>query len=96
MLTILSLLVILWPLIAIPFVLMLFIRPAGRAVFFILGLIFFAGIGSLMDLGGPDSPGLAIPFAGLCLSTAAALAELFARAFGIARRRAAAEPKAEG
>ncbi|HEX9931983.1 MAG TPA: hypothetical protein VGB08_04000 [Allosphingosinicella sp.] len=76
----------LWPFILVPAALLLLVRPVGRLAFFVLGLIFFAGIGSVMTLGGPDSPGLIIPFFGLCLSLAAAIAEAVVRIARAARR----------
>jgi hypothetical protein len=82
-----AVLLYLWPLILIPLVPLALIRPVGRLVFFILGLAFFAGIGFVMNLGGPDSPSLIIPFWGLCLSVAALLAELLSRAIKLVRRR---------
>jgi hypothetical protein len=76
----------LWPLVVVPAALLLPVRPVARLVFFLLGLVFFAGIGSVTELGGPDSPGLILPFWGLCLSVAAAIAEAATRIFRAGRR----------
>lgn len=84
---ILGLLWFLWPFIVVPAALMLIVRPVARLVFFILGLVFCFGIGAVMELGGPDSPGLIIPFFGLCLAIAAMLAEAVARLFALIRKR---------
>ena len=73
----------------LPTALMVSIRRGGRIVFFLLGLIFAFGIGYVMELGGPDNPGLVIPFFGLALSLSAALAELTAFAWRIVKTRRA-------
>jgi hypothetical protein len=41
----------------------------------VLALIFGFGIGYVMDLGGPDSPGLLLPFFGFAFALGALLAE---------------------
>lgn len=84
-----QLLLHLWPLVLVPAVLLTAIRPGGRLAFFLLGLAFFFAADAFMDLGGPDSPGLVLPFFGLALSAAALIAEAAARLFRAARRRRA-------
>ena len=50
--------------------------PRGfRLMITILGIIFGFGIGLVMQLGGPDSPGLILPFLGFAVALSAALAE---------------------
>ncbi len=61
--------------VGLPTALMVPIRRAGRAAFFALGLVFAFGIGTVMQLGGPDSPALVIPMFGLAVSVSAVLAE---------------------
>jgi hypothetical protein len=75
--------------VVLPTALMVPIRRGGRIAFFLLGLIFGFGIGYVMELGGPDSPGLIIPFFGFALSLSAMLAELIAFAWQAVRRRRA-------
>jgi hypothetical protein len=75
-------------LILVPAGLMLLIRPVGRAAFFLIGLVFFFGIGFVMELGGPDSPGLIIPFLGLAISAGALLSEMIVRVSKLMKRRA--------
>ncbi|WP_158266362.1 hypothetical protein [Allosphingosinicella deserti] len=53
---------------------------------FLLGLVVYIGIEQVLHLGGPDSPGLVLPHAGLGLSLAALLAEGAMTAFAAARR----------
>ena len=79
-------LLILWPAIVVPAVLLLWIRPAGRLAFFLIGLVFLFAANALMDLGGPDSPALIIPFLGLAVSVAAAIAEAAVRLARAVRR----------
>jgi hypothetical protein len=88
MATIFETLLFLAPLIILPAGLLLLIRPVGRLVFFIIGLIFFVGIEFGMELGGPDSPALILPFVGLCVSLAAVLAEGLTRMFRMASKLA--------
>lgn len=89
---ILGLMLHLWWLILLPMVPLALIRRAGRITFFLLGIAFYFGSGLLQGRQGPDSYGLIIPFYGLALSLAAALAEvpaLFIRRWR--KRRADAE-----
>ena len=79
--------VLLAVLVLVPAAFMVPIKRVGRIVFFVLGLIFAFGIGFLMELGGPDSPGLAIPFFGVALSLAALLGEAGAWAWEILKRK---------
>ena len=88
---ILAILRILWPLVLVPLVLLLIIRPVGRLVFFILGVAFFVGTALTIDLSGADSPAFIIPCCGLCLSLAAILAELLSRAVRLVRRHRLAD-----
>ena len=81
-----QLLLHLWPLILIPAALLLLVRPVGRLVFFLLGLIFFGALPYLVDLSGPDNPAGIYPFYGLCISAAAALAEAIGRIVKLVRR----------
>src|SRR3954466_4257844 len=82
-----EILVYLWPVVVLPALLMTWIRPAGRLVFGLLGLAFCFGIGWVMELGGPDSPGLIIPFYGLAVAVAALIAEGLARLARAVRKR---------
>jgi hypothetical protein len=71
----------------LPAALLLLVGPVARLVFFLLGLAFCLGIGFVMDLGGPDSPGLIIPFFGLVLSAGAIIAEALYRLWKMVRSR---------
>ena len=74
-------------LVLVPAGLMLLVRPVARIVFFLMGLTFFFGIGFVMNLGGPDSPGLIIPFFGLALSAGALLSEAIVRLWKFSKKR---------
>jgi hypothetical protein len=87
---VISLLWYLAPFSLLPAALLLLVGPVARLVFLLLGLAFFVGIGFVMDLGGPDSPGLLIPFFGLVLSAGAILAEALYRLWKLVRSRAVA------
>lgn len=57
-------------------VLPLAFAPRGfRVLILVLALIFGFGISFVMELGGPDSPGLALPFFGFAVAISAVLAE---------------------
>lgn len=93
MMLVLDGLALFWPAIAIPALLMLFIRPAGRLAFFALGLLFCFGIEFAVNLrGGPDNPMMVAPILGLSVSVAAMLAELLVRAGRLIRNRFGARP----
>jgi len=50
--------------------------PRGfRIMIFVLALVFGFGISFVMELGGPDSPGLILPFLGFAVAISAVLAE---------------------
>jgi len=93
MLILLDLLALFWPAIAIPALLMLFIRPAGRLAFFVLGLLFCFGSEFAVNLrGGPDDPMMILPILGLSISVAAILAEMLVRTGRLIRNRLAPRP----
>ena len=76
----------LWPIVLAAAVPMVVIRPAGRLVFFLLGLAFFL----LVAFGPIGSPGLhgegfVISF-GLAICAGAILADAASRAIGIVRK----------
>jgi len=54
---------------------------------FVLALIFGFGIGLAMDLGGPDSPGLVLPFLGFAIAISAVMSEGVALSIKTIRRR---------
>lgn len=78
------------PFVLVPMVLLLLVRPTGRLVFGVLGLLFGLGSEFLMDLGGPHSPGNVIPEFGIALAAAALMAELVAGFWGLLKQRPAA------
>ena len=82
----LSLLVYLAPWILVPAIALAFIPRAFRLTILVLGLIFGFGISSVMDLGGPDSPGLLYPFYGMAIALGALLAEGLALVISRVRR----------
>ena len=71
-----------------PMALLALIRPMGRLVFFLLGLIFFLVLGFLPIANGPHDPMLIVPFIGLLISCEAAIAEVLVRVIRLVRRRA--------
>jgi hypothetical protein len=77
-------------LVIFPAVLLSFVRSRGRLAFFVLGLTFCFGLEHVVELGGPDSPALMLPFGGLCLALAAGLGE------GLARLRRLIKTAVEG
>jgi hypothetical protein len=77
----------LWPLILISALLLVLVRPLARLIFAVLGLIFFFAVDRYADLGGPDSPGLILPFLGLLLIPAALIAEALSRFLRLAKRK---------
>ena len=83
----LDLLALLWPWILLPAVALAFVPRGFRLTIMVLGLIFGFGIGSVMELGGPDSPYLVLPFYGLAVALGALLAEPLA--FLVRRNRRA-------
>jgi hypothetical protein len=60
----------------IPAAVLLFVGRVARLVFIALGLMIGLGIEFVIDLGGPDSPALIIPFLGFVLVVGAICAEL--------------------
>lgn len=83
MLGVLQDLLYLWPLVVVPAVMFLLIRPMGRLAFFLLGLIVCLITNYLVDFGGgPHNPAGLIPVGALCISVAALFAELFAQVVG--------------
>ena len=78
------------PFVLVPMVLLLLVRPTGRLVFGILGLLFGLGTEFLMDLGGPHSPGNIIPELGVALAVAALMAQVVAGFSGLLKQRSAA------
>jgi hypothetical protein len=65
-----------------------FIRPLGRLVFFVLGLLFFVVV-SLGPMGsaGLHGEGIIVAVPGLMVCVAAIIAELAVRALRLARHR---------
>ena len=72
--------------------------PLTRLIWFLFGIAIFIGVEHVMELGGPDSPGLVLPFVGLAISLGSVLAELAVRLFHAVRRsrRAAHSSSEEG
>lgn len=60
----------------VPAAFLVFVGRTTRLAFFAIGLAVGFGIQFVMDLGGPDSPALIIPFFGFALSVGAVIAEL--------------------
>lgn len=62
--------------------------PRGfRLMILVLSLLFGLGIGAAMQLGGPDSPGLFLPFFGFAVAVGTLLAELTALCIQNVKRR---------
>lgn len=62
--------------------------PRGfRVMIFVLSLSFGFGIGAVVELGGPDSPGLLLPFFGFAVAVGTLVAELTAFLIESAKRR---------
>ncbi|HEY0411919.1 MAG TPA: hypothetical protein VGD66_02110 [Allosphingosinicella sp.] len=76
----------LWPLILMAAAALIFARPAGRLVFFLLGLAFFLAVWFVPWHSGLHGEGLWFAFPGLALCAAAMLAEAAVRAAGLLRR----------
>jgi hypothetical protein len=70
-----------------PAALLLFANRTFRAFIFVVGLAFGFATQTFMSLGGPDSPGLIIPWLGFCPASGAALAEVVMLFWGRVRRR---------
>ena len=73
----------------VPTVLLFFVQPVGRLIFFMRGLIFAVAVESLINLGGPDSPALLIPALGLIVSLAAVITEAIVRVVALLRKQRA-------
>lgn len=75
-----------WPWLLGATIVLLAAGRIGRLLIFLLGLLVCVGIERMLDLGGPDSPGLVLPYVGLGLAIAAVLAECTTVAIKTARR----------
>jgi hypothetical protein len=64
------------PCVLFPTALLLFANRTFRAFIFVVGLVFGLATQTFVGLGGPDSPGLIIPWLGFCPAAGAALAEV--------------------
>ncbi|NUR10594.1 MAG: hypothetical protein HOQ20_01930 [Bradyrhizobium sp.] len=62
--------------IGLPAAFLLFVSRIARLIFFAIGLLFGFGIQYVMELGGPDSPALIIPFFGFAFAAGAMIAEI--------------------
>lgn len=79
--------IILGALAFVPTGLLMFVRPTGRLFFFVVGLIFFVWVEAFIELGGPDSPMIILPFIGLAISVGSLLAEAGTRITRIIKAR---------
>lgn len=65
----------------------MFVRPAARILFFVLGLLFFLAVSFLpFGSGGLHGEGFLISFWGLALCAASILAEIAARTVSFLRQ----------
>jgi hypothetical protein len=76
--------------VAVPAAVMALMPFSARLFCLVLGLLAAAGT-ALMELGGPDSFLLILPFAAMCLAAGAAVAEVCVRAVRRAMRPPAAD-----
>jgi hypothetical protein len=64
------------PGILFPGALLVFADTTFRVLIIVLGLVFGLATQTFMNLGGPDSPGLVMPWLGYCSAAGAVVAEL--------------------